>query len=215
MASKEVLIKQDQDFARRLARRHEGVLHDVDRAYSGPLRRLLRRHLGPALNDHDIDEIVARALAETWHGFKAYSGRSVRSFYFQVGKCRLQDHLRKALRRREAIDEQLPKLASGPEKSEPPPDQALIEQETKLTQSRIMKLIDEAVVLLTDRQRRAFERRFASGGGRAWAKHLEAETGVPAKRWRKASDEARQHVANYLDRRGVHFSKEGGRYEVA
>lgn len=215
MASKEVLIKQDQDFARRLAHRDQGVLHDIDRAYSGPLRRLLRRHLGPALNDHDIDEIVCKALIETWNGFKADSRHSVRGFYFRVGKCRLQDHLRTTLRRRKLADEHLPKLALGQQTSEPTPQQALIEKEAKLIRSHVLKLCDEAVGQLTKRRQLAFRRRFACGRGAAWAKQLEAETGSPAKAWRKASDEAKKQVADYLAHRGVHYSEEGGRYEVA
>ena len=76
-------------------------------------------------------------------------------------------------------------------------------------------MIDEAVAKLTDRQRTAFKRRFGAGGGKHWARCLETETGTPAKRWRKASDEAISKVRAYLIEHGVHYSHEEGCYEVA
>lgn len=210
----EALHNQDAAFAKQLALRDESVLRDIERAYAAPLRQLLRRHVGALLDEHDVDDILAQTLEYMWRGFDSKKGSSVRSFFFHVGKRRLQDRLRRNSRRRSADLYGL-KLVDGKTQIEPPADEALIRRATRETHGRIMAIIGEAAAELTNRQRTAFKRRFGAGGGEYWAKQLEAETGTPAKQWRKASDEARSKVRAYLIENGVHYSEEGGHYEVA
>jgi DNA-directed RNA polymerase specialized sigma24 family protein len=94
MDDKEALRKRDAVFAERLSSRDPTVLVEIDATHSGYLRRLLMRYRGPCLNNEDIDDIVQVALLQTWKDYKQMD-RSVRSFYFAAGKCRLIDHLRK------------------------------------------------------------------------------------------------------------------------
>jgi hypothetical protein len=215
MPTQEELTARDAGFAERLARKDRAVLGEIDRAYARPLQDLLRRFLGRALNDHDVDDILSQTLDETWKGFRIDLGASVRRFYFNVGKRRLQDRLRHNLRRLQAAQKHHPALLRAKVTIEPPSDHAAIEREYGQVQPRIMGMIKEALSKLTSRQQTAFRRRFACADGEHWAKRLAAETKISAKQWRKASDEARLHVRNYLIQHGVRFSREGGRYEVA
>lgn len=215
MADRDVLTAQDEELAEQLRQKDEAVLTKIDRAYSGKLRQLLRRHRGPALDEDGIDEIVFQSLHETWKDFRAGAGSSVRAFYFRVAKSRLQDRLRRFLRQQELAEVHHPKLATPDVSQEPSPEDRAIVREAQEFHKPIMALIDKALQTRSPRQRTAFLRRFASGGGSNWAQELEKETGVPAKQWRKASDQAKNHVEAYLIEKGVRYSQEGGRYEVA
>lgn len=218
MEPKDVLKRLDADFAIRIARRDESVLRDIQSAYERSLRRLLDCRLGPALNTHDIDDILSKTLLQVWTGYKEAHGMSVRGFYFSVGKRRLQDRLRMNLRRIRRDEKAMPDILAQARVRDPFPE-CVIDEELATTAGgsarAIGLLIDEAVRALNARQKRAFLRRFGAVGSNKWAKELETETGVPAKQWRKASDEARAKVRNFLADHGVRFSKEGGRYEVA
>lgn len=180
--TKEALDKQDGLFAKRLARRDESVIKAIEGAYAAQLRQLLARSRGPALDEHDIDDIVARTLEDTWNGFDQKQGASVRAFFFHVAKRRLQDRLRRNSRRRQ-FESRGPRVAHAEVRTEPPADAVIIDREIHGTHGRIIGMIGEAVAKLTERQRTAFKRRFAAGGGKHWAQRLETETGTPAKRW--------------------------------
>lgn len=206
----------DAEFARRLQKRDFDVLADIDRAYGPHLRKLLRRSRGSLLNDADIDAILGKALEETGRNYRADRGATVFAFYFRVGGDRLRDHLRKTLRAQEAFDAVRPILAAGgtaPDAS--PMEQAAIREAWRCHQ-KILALIDQSVnTSLTDRERRAFIRRSSAGDGEHWAKALEAETGVDARKWRKTSDSAFRKIREHLAAAGVYYSEEGGHYDIA
>ena len=212
--AKEALNKQDAAFARRIARRDESVVRKLERAYATPLRQHLARSRGTFLDGHDIDDIVAQALDAVWNTFHRNRGSSVRWFFFHVAKRRLQDRLRRNSSRRNA-ELEAARIADVEARNESTPDEVLADQDNCETDARINGMLEDAVDRLTERQRKALNRRFIAGGGPHWAKRLEEETGTPAKQWRKASDEARSIVRAYLVDHGVRYSREGGRYEVA
>jgi DNA-directed RNA polymerase specialized sigma24 family protein len=211
----EAFEKLDAAFAARIAARDRNVVAEIERAYADPLRRQLCRFRGPALNDHDIEDVLSQTIEETWNSFTPTHGTSLRSFYFHVGKRRLQDRLRANLRRLNRLDRHGPAILRLMQETSPAADQAAMDREVHSTNGQIVRLIERAVTNLTKRQHLAFNRRFATGGGAHWAKQLEQETGIPAKQWRKASDEARTNIRTYLIRHGVRYSEEGGCYEVA
>jgi DNA-directed RNA polymerase specialized sigma24 family protein len=219
MEPNEALTRRDAEIASRIARLDESVLRDIQDAYERSLRRLLERSLGSALNDHDVDDILSQTLSQTWKGYGENRGGSVRHFYFSVGKRRLQDHLKRNLRRQRREEAAAAQIIAARDRMSPPGDECILSEEVQATAAgtakAVLTLVDDAVGTLTARQRRAFLCRFGAAGGDKWAKHLETETGVPAKQWRKASDEARVKVREHLIKHGVHYSREGGRYEVA
>ncbi len=215
MANRDVLERRDKGFANRLAKRDESVLAEIDRAYSSNLRQLLRRNRGSALNNYDIDGIVYQSLYETWNRYRKGEGSTVRGFYFRVAKCRLQDRLRQIHREQRVTTEHLPALAIQENRNDFDPAHRLLTRETNQAYGRIMILISNALAELTDRQRTAFKKRFAPGRASNWAQQLEGETKITAKQWRKASHQAKEHIKKYLIRHGVHYSQEGGCYEVA
>lgn len=216
MLEPDELTRQDAEFSERLARRDKSVLGCIDRCYSRALRHLLRRLRGPLLSDEDIDEVLEKAILETWRGYRRETGAPVRWFYFRVGKRRVQDHLRRAGRLRQQMLDAAPKLAVRSDEGNVDAPGTVEIAEERAIDLKLRRLLDKAVEeSLTDRQRLAFNRRFAAGGGEHWAKQLEHETEIPAQSWRKASDEAKANVAAYLQQKGVEYSREGGRYVVA
>lgn len=209
--TKEALNKQDAAFSRRIARRDESVVTEIQLAYAGSLRRWLEGFRGPHLDDHDIDDVVAQATDEVWTKFDPARGSTVRAFFFGVAKRRFQDRLRRNSRRRRA-ELEAARIVDATAENEPMPEQVLADRESN---ARLSRMVEHAVDHLTDRQRKAFNRRFAVGGGNHWAKRLEEETGTPSKQWRKASAEGLSKIREYLIDHGVQYSREEGRYEVA
>lgn len=210
----DALKQRDERFAQRLAKRERSVLFEIDQAYAPALRHLLCRFRGKWLNDEDIADILQLALLAVWTDYKQEGGASVRGFYFNVGRKRLLDGLKRASRREE-LYAKLSSAAAARASDESTP-LALNEMiDVQKTLAQIMPLIHEAVLHLTSRQQTAFRRRFLSNADDGWAKKLESETGIAAQRWRKASDEARKKVAKFLKQKDVRYSEEGGHYEFA
>lgn len=203
--------ENDADFAKRVGNKDPTVLAEIDLAYSDTLRRRLRRFRGPFLNEQDIEDIVQAVLLDLLETFKESDGVPVRVCYFRRGKALCQDHLRRAYRRelREQIRASRTPDVTGPDVD---PLQALIDLETKTFRRFIGPLIDAALLLLSDRQRKAYDHRFGKGGTQ-WARDLAKTAGNTPEYWRKASDEAVKSIGRYLKAHGVR--EKGGRYEVA
>lgn len=203
--------KLDGGFAERIARHDESVVADIQQAYGESLRKKIESFRGPRLNEHDIDDVIAQAVNETWTSYVVDRGLTVRAFLFRVAKRRTQDRLRRNYRRQTA-ELEAAKISAITLEGQPAADELFSQRESYVA---VIQLVDAALDTLTDRQRTAFKRRFAAGDRSGWAKLLEQETGIPAKQWRKASDDALKKVRAYLNSHGVRFSRQEGHYEVA
>jgi DNA-directed RNA polymerase specialized sigma24 family protein len=208
------LKKRDEIFAKRLARQDESVLREIDRAYAPGLRRLLRKARGDGLNDDDIEEILADTLLDVWLKYGPRCGAAVRTYYFISGKANLIDRLRTNDRYRCALEKVRSTIGSASDSVGNVSDVVFDRIERSNIAAQIKLLIDESLGMLTPRQRLAFTHRFKSGNSDSWAKDLAVDQGRSPQYWRKASDEARLKVRDFLTQSGVTYSSKGGQYEI-
>ena len=207
MADADESRKRDADFACRLESRDFSVVAEIERHYIPALLARLRLGIGSYFNEQDAEDVVNEALLTVWRSYNGAAGKSVRGFLFDVARCRMVD----CMRRRRVERMHLPKLADNREDIEVSSNQALADG-GYLSIDTIHELIEGALAGLSPRQKTAFRRRFLDRTETAWAKDLESETKYPARNWRKASDEARQHVEEHLKQNGIIFDNEGGQY---
>lgn len=205
----EALRRRDADFVARLKRRDKSVMTDIDRSYAPTLCKLLRRRIGPRFNEEDLNNVIQDALLNVWDKFDAEKGSTVRGYFFEKARLLALSKLRTNYKK--PIAKRVPKSQEARQKS---PDIVLERNELTAQETNILLHVDELILTLTDRQKKALQARFYSGETR-WAMRLQEKTGISSRLWSKAAVDAVKKIEKGLLTRGIRFNQEEGQYEVA
>lgn len=207
----ESLRERDRRFAEKIHARDDSVIAELDAAYAGRIHQLLRSRLQPA----DIDVVFQESLLAVWKDFRIDGGNTVTGLLFQVTKRKATDFLRQLYRDKHRLERVgLTKRDSDFENRDTPAKQLEADEQKILDRELLAKIEDACDELTNKRQQIAFRRRFLAGCNTNWAKELESETQIPAKTWRKTSDDAKRKILKMLAENGTVF-REGERHEVA
>jgi len=203
--------ERDRHFAEKIHARDESVIAELDAAYAGRIHRLLRSRLQPA----DIDVVIQSSLLAIWKDFRIDGGNTVAGLLFQVAKRKAVDVLRQLYRDKHRLERVgLTKRDSDFEDRDTPAKQLEAEEQKQSDRDLLSRIEEACDELSSKRQQTAFRRRFLTECNTNWAKELESETQIPAKTWRKTSDDAKKKVLKVLAENGTVF-REGERHEVA
>jgi hypothetical protein len=138
---------------------------------------------------------------------------SLRSYIFQNAKFLAASLLRKKYQAPILSAIKVGK-ASEPSSTDFRPERNLETEALTIAEIRVLDLVEECLASLSEKQQKAFDRRFYSNDTR-WAKKLEMETGVKARTWSKSAVDAKNKVEAFLIDNGVRYNDEEGYYEVA
>lgn len=203
--------ERQKRFAMKIHARDETVIAELDRAYAGRIYGLLRGKLQPV----DIDSVIQDSLLQVWENFRLDGGNTVAGLLFHIAKKRAIDVIRAQQRQKALIeDAKLTKKQSDFEDAQTPASHLEDKEKSEQDERLLSRISDACDCLRSDRQKIAFRRRFLNGDPTRWAKRLEAETGIPAKALRKASDDAKKQILKKLAESGIVFNG-GERHGVA
>ena len=194
----------DAAWSERLSAGDPTVWEEVVREYDPPLRSLLAKSVGRGLTEEDVDDVLQESFKTLFVEFRPARSGSISNFLFRVAGRQRDLSLRRYYRR------QLPgtgdhdgdfEIAAGERYD---PGWRLAARQNAAEERAVLREVDACVRNgLTARQRQAFEGRINAENPKRWAKEMELRTGIDAKAWRRADDEARQRIRSWLEARGL------------
>lgn len=205
MASRQERSDRDAELARRLAEGDPRAPTDIFCEYETFLKHLFEKSKGQGLGDEDIEDLVQETFAAFFRSFRAERGGNVRGLLFKIAGAQRDRWFRRIYARRIAASRCGDDTSAlpGPESAEPIA-RLLSRYWADDREAAALRVVHElARSKLTKRQHKALEAWMNAETGGHWAKALEGETGVSAKAWRCACDEARQRVRAELEARGL------------